>query len=268
MTDFDRYRVAPGQGVLLADLASGETGACAGKEEAKAALKVQRERIIALQDRLYAEDSRSLLIVIQATDAGGKDGTVKKVFQGTNLTGVRAYGFKVPTETELEHDFLWRYHLQTPQEGMIHIFNRSHYEDVLAVRVKELEPEEVWQHRYDSINDFERMLVREGTTVLKFFLHISKDEQKRRLERRLEKPDKRWKFNLSDIEDRERWDDFQLAYEDALNRTSTEWAPWFVIPADQKWYRNYVIATIIADRLEELNPQYPEARDLEGVVIE
>jgi PPK2 family polyphosphate:nucleotide phosphotransferase len=267
MTEFDRYRVAPGQGVRLADLDPAEVGACEGKKQAEQALAEQRDRIIDLQDRLYAEDSRSLLIVIQATDAGGKDGTVKKVFNGTNPTGVRVYGFKVPTETELEHDFLWRYHLQTPQEGMIHIFNRSHYEDVLAVRVKELEPEEVWQHRYDSINDFERMLVREGTTVLKFFLNISKQEQKERLEKRLSRPDKRWKFNVGDLEDRERWDDFQEAYQDAINRTSTEWAPWYVVPADHKWYRNYVIATVIADTLEGMNPVYPEVEGLSDIVI-
>jgi PPK2 family polyphosphate:nucleotide phosphotransferase len=268
MTAFDRYRVEPGRRLSLGSIDPADTSECPDEERAKEALREERDRIVELQERLYAEDSRALLVVLQGTDASGKDGTVKRVFNGTNPAGVRAYAFKVPTETEREHDFLWRYHTHTPQDGMIHIFNRSHYEDVLAVRVRELEPEEVWRHRYDSINDFERMLVREGTTIVKFFLHISKEEQKRRFEERLRRADKHWKFNVGDLDDRRRWDEFQVAYEDALNLTSTEWAPWYVVPADRKWYRNHMVATIVADTLERMNPQFPEAADLEGVVID
>ena len=268
--DPEQYCIPPRQPIRLADFSPDDAGEYGpdGKEAGKEELKRQRKRLIELQDRLFAEEQRSLLVVVQATDAGGKDGTVKKVFKGTMPQGVRVYSFKTPTGDERAHDFLWRYHEKAPGAGMIHIHNRSHYEDVVSVRVKESEEEERWRSRYESINDFEHMLAREGTTILKFFLHLSKDEQKRRFEKRVERPDKRWKFNPSDLEDRELWDEFERAYEDAISLTSTDWAPWYVIPADHKWYRNIVIARTIADTLEALDPQYPEpAEDLDKIKI-
>jgi PPK2 family polyphosphate:nucleotide phosphotransferase len=216
------------------------------------------ERIADLQERLYAEEERSLLVVLQGIDAAGKDGTVKHVLRGTNPAGVRVYSFKEPSNDELAHDFLWRYHQATPANGMIHVFNRSHYEDVLVVRVKDLAPEELWRSRFDSINDFERMLVREGTTIVKFFLHISKDEQLEKFRERLQRQDKYWKWSSNDIKERERWDDYQRAYEEAVSATSTAWAPWYVVPADNRWYRNYVIARVLAGTLHAMGPQFPE----------
>lgn len=233
------------------------------KDEAKALLAVERERIVALQERLYAERKRSLLVVFQAIDTGGKDGTIRSVFDGVNPQGCRVWSFKVPSTEELDHDFLWRYHLRTPERGMIGVFNRSHYEDVLVVRVKNLVPESMWQERYSLINDFERLLTLSGTTVLKFFLHISKDEQKERLEARIADPAKHWKFDPGDLVERKSWDGYQSAFSDALSRCSTPYAPWFVVPANRKWFRNVIVARTIADTLEAMNPQYPEA--VEGI---
>jgi PPK2 family polyphosphate:nucleotide phosphotransferase len=258
MTAFDRYRVEPGRRLSLGSIDPADTSECPDEERAKEALRERRDRIVELQERLYAEDSRALLVVLQGTDASGKDGTVKRVFNGTNPAGVRAYAFKVPTETEREHDFLWRYHTHTPQDGMIHIFNRSHYEDVLAVRVRELEPEEVWRHRYDSINDFERMLVREGTTIVKFFLHISKEEQRERLLERATNPEKRWKFSPDDVAERASWDAYQEVYEAAVRATSSAAAPWYAIPADHKWMARTAVAQIVVHHLERMDPRYPE----------
>jgi len=201
-------------------------------------------------------------------DTGGKDGTIKHVFEGVNPQGCRVWSFKQPSVEELSHDFLWRYHERTPQRGMITIFNRSHYEDVLIVRVKQLVPEEVWRQRYHLINEFEHMLTLNNITVLKFFLHISKDEQKRRLESRLEDPDKRWKFSSNDLKERLLWDNYQTAYQDAINNCSTAYAPWYVVPANNKWYRNLVIARTITDTLLALNPQYAAAESgLEKIVV-
>jgi PPK2 family polyphosphate:nucleotide phosphotransferase len=182
---------------------------------------------------------------------------VKHVLRGTNPAGVRVYSFKEPSNDELAHDFLWRYHQATPANGMIHVFNRSHYEDVLVVRVKDLAPEELWRSRFDSINDFERMLVREGTTIVKFLLHISKDEQLEKFRERLERTDKYWKWSDNDIKERERWDDYQRAYEEAVSATSTAWAPWYVVPADHRWFRNYVIARVLAGTLQAMDPRFP-----------
>jgi PPK2 family polyphosphate:nucleotide phosphotransferase len=190
-------------------------------------------------------------------DAGGKDGTIKHVMRGVNPQGCQVTSFKVPTKEELEHDFLWRVHKAVPRRGYIGIFNRSHYEDVLVVRVDNLAPEPVWQQRYEQINHFEKLLADTGTTILKFYLHISKDEQKERFEARLQDPHKNWKFSMEDVEKRQQWDDYTHAFEDALSRCSTPWAPWYVIPANHKWYRNLVISEIIVDTLTRLDMRYP-----------
>src|ERR671922_2581120 len=258
LADFARYRVEPGEHFSLADQDPGDTDGMAGREEVEQEFDELQERIVDLQERLYAEEKRSLLVVLQGIDAAGKDGTVKHVLRGTNPAGVRVFSFKEPSNDELAHDFLWRYHHATPADGMIHVFNRSHYEDVLVVRVKDLAPEELWRSRFDSINDFERMLVREGTTILKFFLHISKEEQLEKFRERLERPDKYWKWSANDIKERDDWDEYQRAYEEAVNATSTSWAPWYVIPADHRWYRNYVIARVLAGTLSAMNPRFPE----------
>jgi PPK2 family polyphosphate:nucleotide phosphotransferase len=258
--DFDRYRVHPDEEVDLADYDSSDT-ATYDDAEAREELGGIVEQIADLQARLYAEDRRSMLVVVQGIDAAGKDSTVKHVFSGTNPQGVRVYTFKEPSNEEAAHDFLWRYHLHTPGRGMIHVFNRSHYEDVLVVRVKELVEEERWRSRYDSINDFERMLAREGTTIVKFFLHISKDAQMDRFRERLEREDKHYKFSANDVRERRNWDAYQEAYEEALNHTSTEWAPWYMVPADHKWYRNLVVARTVATVLEEMNPRWPEPEE-------
>lgn len=266
--DYPRYRVNPDENMRLADV---DTDACEHyrkKKDVEEELAHQRDRLAKLQERLYAENQRSMLIVLQAMDTGGKDGTIKHVFQGINPQGCRVWSFKTPSQEELSHDFLWRYHQRTPQRGMITIFNRSHYEDVLIVRVKNLIPEEVWRQRYHTLNEFEHMLTLNNIVVIKFFLHISKDEQKRRLESRLADPDKRWKFSINDVNERKLWDAYQAAYEDAINNCSTAYAPWYVVPADKKWYRNLVIARAIADTLEAMNPQYPAAASsLENIVI-
>jgi PPK2 family polyphosphate:nucleotide phosphotransferase len=257
LADFARFRVEPDEDFALADHDPADTAGLdeATAEEERAGLT---ERITELQERLFAEEERSLLIVLQGIDAAGKDGTVKHVLRGTNPSGVRVHSFKEPTNAELAHDFLWRYHQATPANGMIGVFNRSHYEDVLVVRVKDLAPEALWRSRFDSINDFERMLVREGTTILKFFLHLSKDEQLEKFRERLEREDKYWKWSDNDMKERERWDEYQRAYEEAIAATSTPWAPWYVIPADYRWVRNYVVARVLAGTLSAMNPRFPE----------
>ena len=266
--DYPRYRVRPGNSIVLATLDPNTCEHYENKKDVKKELKHLHQRLENLQERLYAENRRSLLIVLQATDTGGKDGTIKHVFEGVNPQGCRVWSFKQPSVEELSHDFLWRYHQRTPQRGMITIFNRSHYEDVLIVRVKQLVPEEVWRQRYHLINEFEHMLTLNNITVLKFFLHISKDEQKRRLESRLENSDKRWKFSSGDLKERLLWDNYQKAYEDAINNCSTAYAPWYVVPANHKWYRNLVIARTIVDTLEAMNPQYPAAEEgLENIIV-
>ncbi len=238
------------------------------KDWAEEALKHERERISTLQERLYAEQSRSLLLIFQAIDTGGKDGTIRSVLKGVNPQGCAVTSFKVPSADELAHDFLWRYHARTPARGMIGVFNRSHYEDVLVVRVKKLVSEDVWAARYGQINDFERMLAASGTVILKFFLHISKDEQKERLTARLAEPAKHWKFDPADLVERQSWDAYQDAFADALGRCSTPHAPWLVVPADRKWLRNYLIAKTVADTLEAMDPQFPESKqDLSGIVV-
>jgi PPK2 family polyphosphate:nucleotide phosphotransferase len=249
----------------LADLDTADTGTDTDDSELPGLV----ERIADLQARLYAEEQRALLVVLQGIDAAGKDSSVAHVFSGTNPQGVRVFAFKEPSNEEAAHDFLWRYHQHTPAYGMIHVFNRSHYEDVLVVRVKGLVEEARWRSRYDSINDFERMLVREGTTILKFFLHISKDAQLERFQERLEREDKHYKFSANDVRERRNWDAYQEAYEDALNATHTEWAPWHVVPSDHKWFRNLTVARLVAETLERMDPQWPEPEeDLETFAAE
>jgi PPK2 family polyphosphate:nucleotide phosphotransferase len=267
--DTSSFLVAPGSvaGLAERDPHSNE-GFDGGKADGKAALKPLSSRLAELQTALWAESTQKLLVVLQAMDTGGKDGTIRNVFKGVNPQGVKVWGFGVPTEWELAHDFLWRIHERAPAQGGITVFNRSHYEDVLVVRVKDLAPEERWRRRYDHIADFERLLTDEGTTVVKLFLQISKEEQRLRLEARLQEPDKRWKFNVGDLEDRKLWDDFQDAYEEAITRTSTDYAPWYVIPADRKWYRDLAVSSILIETLERMDPQFPPEPDLDGVVVE
>lgn len=266
--NYARYRVRPEQPIVLAAIDPNTSEGYKNKKDAEDELEHQRQRLQNLQERFYAEHQRSLLIVLQAMDTGGKDGTIKHVFGGLNPQGCQVWSFKKPSDEESSHDFLWRYHQRTPQRGMISIFNRSHYEDVLIVRVKQLVPQEVWQERYQLINEFEHMLTLNNIRVIKFFLHISKDEQKRRLESRLKDPNKHWKFSSNDIKERQFWDDYQAAFEDAINNCSTAYAPWYVVPANKKWYRNLVVARTIADTLESMNPQYPPAEvGLENIVV-
>lgn len=265
-----RYMVEPGKKITLAKQDPNETGDFdGGKEKGLKALQKLSEELQHLQELLYAEGKHKVLIVLQATDSGGKDGTIRRVFEGVNPQGVKVASFKVPTPEELAHDYLWRVHKVTPANGEMVIFNRSHYEDVLVVRVRNFVPKTVWSKRYDQINEFEKILAENGTLILKFFLNISKDEQKERLQARLDDPTKHWKFNLGDLEERKLWDDYQLAYEDVLNKTSTKNAPWFIVPANRKWYRDLVISTALVDALKNLQMQYPKPKDnLDGVVIE
>lgn len=262
-------KVKPGQKVKLADIDPNNTGKFKHKKEAKAALSQNIKRMAELQNILYAENKHALLIVLQAMDAGGKDGTIRSIMSGVNPQGVRVTSFKKPTDEELAHDFLWRVHKVAPRKGMIGIFNRSHYEDVLVVRVRNLVPPAVWKKRYEHINNFERLLADSGVTILKFYLHISKEEQKERFQARLEQPHKRWKFNPADLDERDLWDDYMQAFETVFERCSTDVAPWYIVPANKKWYRNLVISETIVQTLEGLNLAYPQpAEDLDNIVIE
>jgi PPK2 family polyphosphate:nucleotide phosphotransferase len=254
--------------VHLDDYDPGFTDDFDDEDEAKKQLEDDLNRLRDLQEALYAENKQSLLVVLQAIDAGGKDGTISHVFRGLNPQGVDVTSFKTPNSEDLAHDFLWRVHKRTPAKGYIGVFNRSHYEEVLIVRVHDLVPKKVWKKRYDQINDFEKMLTENGTKILKFFLYISKDEQKKRFQSRLDEPEKQWKFALADLDERALWDDYIEAFEDMLTKCNTEYAPWHIIPANKKWYRNLVITRAIIDALEEMNPKYPKAAEnLEKVVI-
>jgi PPK2 family polyphosphate:nucleotide phosphotransferase len=266
----ERYRVKPDQKIQLNEWKAGDQSAFDGnKDEAEEKLDQLNDELEALQELLFAERKRKMLIVLQGMDTSGKDGVIRHVFDGVNPQGVRVASFKVPTQEELDHDYLWRVHRQTPGKGEIVIFNRSHYEDVLVVRVHQLVPETVWRKRYQQINEFERMLADEGTTILKFFLHIDLDEQKERLEARLHDPTKQWKFNPGDLGERKLWPEYTKAYEDVLTKTSTEWAPWYIVPSNRKWYRNLVIATLLVEALKDFKMAYPQPKeDLSGVVIE
>ena len=263
------YLVEPGKKFKLADRKTSESGLFKDKEDAEPVTRKNLEKIHDLQEVLYAEAKHALLICFQAIDAGGKDGAIRYVFSGVNPQGCTVTSFKKPTPLELSHDFLWRHHLAVPAKGIIGIHNRSHYEPVTVERVKNIVPKKVWSKRYDHINNFERMLADEGVTIIKFFLHISQDEQKRRLEKRLNDPHKNWKFDPGDLEERKHWDEYQEAFDDMLEKCSTEWAPWYVVPSDRKWFRNYVLAETIVHTMEALDMKYPKAVEgLDKIVIE
>lgn len=239
------------------------------KNDAEIATAGQLTRLVDLQDRLWAEGKHGLLVVLQGIDASGKDGAIRHVMNAFNPQGCFVASFKVPTPEEAAHDFLWRVHKQVPGKGEIGVFNRSHYEDVLVVRVHELVPRAVWLGRYELIRDFEKVLIESGTTIVKFFLHISRDEQRQRLQERYENPRKRWKFSMGDLGERKLWDKYTEAYEDALSETSTADSPWYVIPANRNWFRDLAISSILADTIEVLKPSYPDPDDLpKGLVIE
>ncbi len=261
--------VKPGQKIRLIKIDPNDTGEIKDKTEAKQLLAKNIKRMAELQNILYAENKRSLLIVLQAMDAGGKDGAIRSIMSGINPQGVRVTSFKAPSAEELAHDFLWRVHQAAPARGMIGIFNRSHYEDVLIVRVHNLVPKTVWQSRYHDINNFEKLLTGSGTVILKFYLHISKDEQKSRLQARLEQPHKLWKFNPDDLKERALWGDYMKAFEAAFEKCSPEHAPWHIVPANKKWYRNLAISQKIVETLESMNLTYPQPADgLEKIVFE
>jgi PPK2 family polyphosphate:nucleotide phosphotransferase len=264
----DRWRVKPASRVRLSELDTASTeGAPGDRQATEASLPALHDELGSFQDRLWAENRRSVLVVLQAMDAGGKDGTIKHVFEGVNPQATRVTSFKQPTDLEARHDFIWRVHRQVPAHGEIGIFNRSHYEDVLVVRVHKLVPESEWKPRYELINSFESLLAHGGTTTVKLFLHISREQQRQRLEKRLDEPDKRWKFRAADLEERAHWDEYQAAYEDMLRMTSTAHAPWYVIPADHKWYRNWAVSHVLIETLREMDPQYPQPPDLSGVQV-
>lgn len=251
------FLVRPGKKFKLASVKTDEKGDFKDKKAAEVASADNIKTLRKLQDVLYAESKQSLLVVLQAMDAGGKDGTIDHIFSGVNPQGCQVTSFKVPSTLEKSHDFLWRHHLAAPAKGMIGIFNRSHYEAVLVERVHEIVPKAVWKKRYGHINNFEALLADEGTTVVKFYLHISKREQAERMQARLDDAKKNWKFSPSDLEERKYWDAYQAAFEDALANCSTEAAPWYAIPADHKWFRNWAISDILVRTVQAMNPQYP-----------
>ena len=265
-----RYQVKADQKIHLKDFDPDDVGKYKkDKDKALRRLEELNGELESLQEMLYAENKHKILVVLQGMDTSGKDGTIRHVFEGVNPQGVRVASFKVPTPEEASHDYLWRVHKQVPQRGEIVIFNRSHYEDVLVVRVHQLVPEQTWKNRFAQINDFERLLSEEGTVILKFYLHIDKDEQKERLQARLDDPAKQWKFNSGDLKERALWDEYTAAYEDVLNKTSSEYAPWYVVPANKKWYRNLVVAEVLVDKLKQLNMSYPKPlEDLSKIRID
>jgi PPK2 family polyphosphate:nucleotide phosphotransferase len=269
--DRARWRVEPGTKLDLATWPTNRTDGApsTSKKRVEATFPALWDQLRDLQERLYAESRKSLLVVLQATDAGGKDGTIEHVFRGMNPQGVRVASFKAPTDEERAHDFLWRVHRHTPRTGEVGVFNRSHYEDVLIVRVHGLVPETTWRQRFDHIRDFEQTLAESGTTIVKLMLHISKDEQRERLQARLDDPAKHWKFNPADLEERAKWDDYRAAFEDAISETSTAAAPWYVIPADKKWYRNWIVLRILVETLQAMDPQFPPPPEgLDGITID
>lgn len=265
----DRFRVEPGSKAKLSKHDPRDCAGIKGKREAAKLLRENVERLAELQYLLYAENRRALLVIFQAMDAGGKDGVIRHVMGPLNPQSCPVTSFKAPSADEMAHDFLWRIHKAVPRKGEIGIFNRSHYEDVLIVRVHDLVPKKVWSQRYEQINDFERMLARNGVHILKFYLHISKGEQLKRFRKRLEDPRKHWKANPADFEERKHWDAYTEAYEAALTRCSTEHAPWYVIPADRKWFRNLAVSEVIAETLEGLKMTYPKpAFDIASLKVE
>jgi PPK2 family polyphosphate:nucleotide phosphotransferase len=267
----ERYRVTSGKGFRLENFDPGDTGGL-GKEfedEARVLLQLEADQLSELQEKLYAQDRWALLLIFQAMDAAGKDGTIKHVLSGVNPQGCQVHSFKAPSAEELDHDFLWRTAVRLPERGRLGIFNRSYYEEVLVVRVHrellakqqlppELVTEKIWEQRYEDINAFERHLSRNGTVVLKFFLHVSKEEQRQRFLKRLEEPEKNWKFSAADVAERRHWDEYQQAYEDAIRATATKRAPWYVVPADNKWFTRLMVAAAVIKALKQLKLAYPE----------
>lgn len=259
----------PGEKVKLADIDPRQINGDWNKKSAASQIKENTEKSRELAYRLYAENKRALLLVLQGMDTAGKDGTIRTVMTGINPQSCQITPFKQPSHEELDHDFLWRIHRAVPRRGNIGIFNRSQYEDVLVVRVHNFVPENDWQGRYDRINEFEQMLTEGRVTIVKCFLHISKEAQRERLQARLDRPHKRWKFSEGDLAERKLWPDYQEAYEDAINRCNTEHAPWQIIPSDRKWYRNLVVSQLLRDTLEQMDPQFPPSEPgLDGIVVE
>jgi PPK2 family polyphosphate:nucleotide phosphotransferase len=254
-----KYRVKMGQRVELKDWKSDDANG-SDREQIEAQTEANTLAISELQHRLYAEHKRSVLVVLQAMDAGGKDSTIRRVFGRVNPQGVQVKSFGRPTEDELAHDFMWRIHQHAPRKGHISIFNRSHYEDVLVVRVNEMIPKATWLKRYEIINGFEHSLVNCGTEIIKIYLHLSKDRQREKLSERLTDPTKNWKFESADIETRAKWDDYMLAYEDAMSACNSAHAPWYIVPTDRKWYRVFAVSEIIRSTLERLDPQFPNPK--------
>lgn len=264
-----RYRIKPASKFQMKNIDPSSKDGVKDRETCEMRSAEITQQMVELQQVLYAENKHSLMVVLQAMDTGGKDGTIRHVFGPLNPQGVRVHSFKTPTAEELEHDFLWRIHSKVPQKGMIGIFNRSHYEDVLIARVHNLAPRKVIEGRYEQINAFEKHLSDNGVTILKFCLHISKKEQKERLQSRLDRPDKNWKFSSGDLAERKLWNEYQRAYGKAVAQCSTEWAPWYVIPADRKWYRNYVIGEIVLKTLKKMKFKFPPPEPgLDKIVIE
>jgi PPK2 family polyphosphate:nucleotide phosphotransferase len=264
----EKLLVKPGRRVHLRELDPSATHGFK-RDSSEAIIAQKLTDLASLQERLWAEGKHAILVVLQGIDAAGKDGTINKVMEAFNPQGCVVSSFKVPTAEELGHDFLWRIHNRTPRKGEVGIFNRSHYEDVLVVRVHKLVPTSVWSKRYDEINDFERTLTAGGTTIVKFFLSIDQDEQRKRFQARYDDPTKRWKFSMGDLEERKLWDDYQAAFDEALSKTSTAIAPWYVIPANHKWFRDLAVSTILAEAIEALKPAYPPEPDLpKNLVIE
>jgi len=251
-------RVDPGSAPRLDRRDPGRRLGAPDRQSGLERLQERVERLAVLHDRLSAEASRAVVLVLQGMDASGKDGTIRHILTGVNPENCRIVSFREPTAPELAHDFLWRVHAVCPAHGELGIFNRSHYEDVVAVRVRKLAPEHEWRRRYGHIRAFEHMLVDEGTTIVKVFLHVSHEEQRVRLQERLDNPEKRWKFRLGDLDDRKRWDGYTEAYEEAIEETSTEWAPWHIVPADHNWVRNLLVAELLVETLERLDPKLPE----------
>ena len=260
--------IRPGRSFQLEDLPTTDVAGFKDKADGRGQLEKHLERLRELQHLLYADGRHAVLIVLQAMDTGGKDGTIRHVMSGFNPAGCMVTSFKVPSDEERRHDFLWRIHHAVPPKGVIGVFNRSHYEDVLVVRVHKMVPKDVWKARYEQINEFERMLTETGTTIIKFFLHISKKEQAKRLKARIEDKKKNWKFSSADLAERKLWSEYQEAYDDALRECSTEWAPWTVIPADVKWARDEMVARVMVEKLETLDLRYPKPqKDLDLVVV-
>ncbi|MAE62583.1 MAG: polyphosphate kinase [Planctomycetaceae bacterium] len=268
MVDIKDYRVSPGDKVHLDRMDTEDDGGLK-RDEGEARFTKLVKRLQDLQELMYAQHKHALLVVFQAMDAGGKDSTIRHVLGPLNPMGCRVTSFKGPNTVEQDHDFLWRVHQSAPRRGRIHVFNRSHYEDVLIVRVKGFAPEKVWRKRYEHINAFEAMLGDEGTTVVKFYLHISKGYQKERLQRRLDRPDKQWKFNPNDLKERAQWEAYQEAFTEALERCTTKDAPWYVVPAERRWFRDLLVAEVLTETLESLKMKMPKVDfDASKIVIE